>query len=130
MQGVDVKVEASRTRSPINSKRPRVLIYHYSPDTINIKKERKHFNVIIMNTVWETTRIPNRWRAPLNRADAVCVPSHQNKLAMRDSGVKVPIFIVPHGVNVRTFTPNNKKLPIKNAEGMQEERGARKTRCA
>ena len=117
LQGVNVKVEAARTRPPINSRRPRVLIYHYSPDTINIKKERKHFNVIIMNTVWETTRIPNRWRAPLNRADAVCVPSHQNKQAMRDSGVKVPIFIVPHGVNVRTFTPNNKKLPIKNADG-------------
>ncbi|MFC5468116.1 glycosyltransferase [Cohnella suwonensis] len=36
---------------------------------------------------------------------------------MRNSGVKVPIFIVPHGVNTRTFTPKNKKLPVKNANG-------------
>ncbi len=116
-QGVNTVVGSARKRSLRHSKRPRVLIYHYPPDTLNVKKERKHFNAIIVNTVWETSRIPNRWRSTINRVDAVCVPSRQNKQAMRNSGVKVPIFIVPHGVNGRTFNPWNRKLPLKNAKG-------------
>ncbi|WP_373230305.1 glycosyltransferase family 4 protein [Cohnella sp.] len=112
-QGVSTAVGAARSRSIQLSKKRKVLIYHYSPHTLNIRKERKHFNTIIINTVWETTRIPKRWRRTINQADAVCVPSLQNKQAMRNSGVRVPVFIVPHGVHARRFTPKSKKLPAK-----------------
>lgn len=112
-QGVRTAVGKARRRSTRLSKKRRVLIYHYSPNTLNIRKERKQFKTIIVNTVWETTRIPKRWRRPINQADAVCVPSIQNKQAMQRSGVRVPIFVVPHGVNARTFTPKKKKMPGK-----------------
>lgn len=112
-QGVNIAVGAVGSPKPLTSKMRKVLIYHHSPNTINIGKERKLFKTIIINTVWETTRIPKRWIKPINQADAVCVPSLQNKQAMLNSGIRVPIFIVPHGVNTRIFTPRKKKPPSK-----------------
>ncbi|MEX1029167.1 MAG: glycosyltransferase [Paenibacillaceae bacterium] len=85
-QGVNTVVGAERSRSKMR----KVLIYHYSPITLNIRKERKHFKTIIINTVWETTCIPKRWRRPINQADAVCVPSLQDKQTMRNSGIRIP----------------------------------------
>lgn len=111
-QGVNVKVgDVSRTNGSPRSKR--ILIYHHSPHTINFRKERAYFDHIILNTVWETSRIPNRWIPYMNRFDAVCVPSMQNKRAMINSGVRVPIYIVPHGVNTRKYTPSNRKISLK-----------------
>jgi len=107
--GVNVTISA-KSAAPIPQKN-RVLIYHYSLNSLNIKKERKHFKTIIINTVWETTRIPRRWIGKINQADAVCVPSHQNKQALLHSGIRIPIFIVPHGVHARMYTPKT-KLPL------------------
>ncbi|WP_243767070.1 glycosyltransferase [Paenibacillus agricola] len=36
----------------------------------------------------------------------------QNWTALKNSGVKIPVFIVPHGVNTQTFSPTNKKLSL------------------
>jgi glycosyltransferase involved in cell wall biosynthesis len=41
----------------------------------------------------------------------VCVPSLHNKKAMRNSGIRVPIYIVPHGVHATMFTPRKKTIP-------------------
>ncbi len=112
-QKVNIAVGAKRSRTTQTSKKHKVLIYHHSPNTLNVGKERKHFNTIIVNTVWETTRIPKRWIRPINQSDAVCVPSLQNKQALRNSGIKIPIFVVPHGVHARFFTPKKKKRPSK-----------------
>lgn len=116
-QGVSVKLDnrKSNDRSPSGARK--VLIYHYPPNRINLKKERQKYDVIILNTVWETTRIPRKWFPAINRFDAICVPSSQNKRALINSGVTVPIFIVPHGVNTRQFTPLNRKMSIKKANG-------------
>ncbi|SFT06585.1 glycosyltransferase [Paenibacillus sp. BC26] len=116
-RGVRVTVEASRRGRPLRMRGKKILIYHFSPNTINMRRARRQFDAIIMNTVWETTRIPKRWRVPLNQADAVCVPSKQNKRALINSGVRTPIHIVPHGVNARSFHPRNKKLHVKGAKG-------------
>jgi len=116
-QGVKVTVQGKRSRPPKKGGHRLVLLYHFTPNTIILRKERKHFNHIILNTVWETTKIPNQWRGNMNRFDAVFVPSLQNKTAMRRSGVKVPIFIVPHGINTKTFTPHNPKFRLSAAKG-------------
>ncbi|MBP1153350.1 MULTISPECIES: glycosyltransferase family 4 protein [unclassified Paenibacillus] len=133
-QGVDVKVDGrshqwtrnqSRTNTPITkfAQKPyaqnkrRVLIHHGPPSTINLKEERKRFDHIILNTVWETTKIPNQWLPNINKFDAVCVPSRHNKAAMRNSGVKIPIFIVPHGVHSYIYTPKNRKIRLIKTSG-------------
>jgi glycosyltransferase involved in cell wall biosynthesis len=94
-----------------------VLIYHYLPHSINMAAERKHYDRIILNTVWETTRIPNSWKPYMNQFDAVFVPSRQNKRALLDSGVKVPIFIIPHGVNTSVYRPDYPKPRLAGYEG-------------
>lgn len=106
-QGVRTIVGGGRTHR--RSRTKSVLIYHYPPHTLHFAKERKRFDRIIVNTVWETTRIPRRWVGPLNKADAVLVPSRHNQRAMRNSGVTSPVYIVPHGVNTRFFTPRRRR---------------------
>lgn len=101
-----VKAEGGR-------KTHRVLIFHHTPDSLNVAEERKRFDTIIVNTVWETTRVPKRWVRPLNGADAVLIPSRQNRQALRNSGVRVPIHIVPHGVHARYYAGLKRKWPSK-----------------
>ncbi len=128
-QGVDVKVEAGSKglaagsalarllHKPHIAGKRKILIYHYLPHTIRLKKERQKYSRIILNTVWETTRVPRNWFPNINRFDAVFVPSRHNKAALLRSGVKVPVYIVPHGVNTKQFAPQNKKLEVRGTAG-------------
>lgn len=115
-KGVDVRVgHLSVGNRPIIGKR--VLIYHNVPSHIQWGRVRSLFDPIILNTVWETSKTPNEWLSHMNRFDAVCVPSQHNKRALQNSGVTVPIYIVPHGVNTKVFHPHNKKFVLPHAAG-------------
>ncbi|GIP31287.1 glycosyltransferase [Paenibacillus sp. J2TS4] len=135
-QGVDVKIEAYRwgiplieidklekdrlkklIEKPYAKNKRKVLIYHSPPWKIDTKKERKQFDYLILNTVWEAARMPNSWLLTINQFDAACVPSTHNMEAMGNSGVHVPLFLVPHGVDTNKYKPENRKLSIKEAEG-------------
>lgn len=132
-QGVDVKVVNAATRplssyrssgqlpalinKPYSQGKTKVLIYHGLPHTLDMAQARKQYDYVVLNTVWETTRIPASWFPHINRFDAVFVPSVQNKIAMKTSGVKVPVYIVPHGVNTQQFTPSHKKMPLQVPKG-------------
>lgn len=112
-QGVDVKV-GNTSRGKASHGNKKILIYHHPPYRINFRKERAHFDHIILNTVWETSRLPHRWIPYMNRFDAVCVPSIHNKRALINSGVRIPIYIVPHGVNTTQYKPSNKKITLRD----------------
>ncbi|MEO6749166.1 MAG: glycosyltransferase [Casimicrobiaceae bacterium] len=47
-------------------------------------------------TAWETDRLPAHWRTLLDLADAVVVPSRQNRDVMLAAGVRAPLYVVPH----------------------------------
>ncbi|OAS16508.1 glycosyltransferase family 4 protein [Paenibacillus oryzisoli] len=115
-RGVDVRLGHLRM-----GKRPsigrRVLIYHDVPSHIQWHSERNAYDSIILNTVWETSRTPNAWLSHMNKFDAICVPTHHNKRALLNSGVTVPIYIVPHGVDTKVFHPNNQKFILPRADG-------------
>lgn len=49
-------------------------------------------------TMFESSRLPTDWIAPLNDLDAVIVPSTFCETVFRESGVSVPIHVVPLGV--------------------------------
>lgn len=116
-QGVNVKVGAAKHRKVLPDGTHRPLIYHHTADTIQFGKLRPYYKPIILNTVWETTRIPKRWRTNINKFDAVFIPSLQNKRALRASGVKVPIYVVPHGVHSKKYRPGTKKFSLSEAKG-------------
>lgn len=102
---------------PVAANKRKVLISHCPAGMVNIKKDRKKYDLIIINTVWETTKIPDRWVPIINHCDAVCVPCTQNMEAMKNSGINIPIYLVPHGAEPHKFRPENKKLQLKEADG-------------
>ena len=54
--------------------------------------------------VYETTRLHKDWPKFINNnVDAVMVGCEWNKQVFEDSGVKVPVFAVPHGINMSEY---------------------------
>ncbi|MFZ0044974.1 MAG: hypothetical protein WAL16_04010 [Streptosporangiaceae bacterium] len=47
-------------------------------------------------TTFEADRLPARWLAILSRYDGVLVPSRHSQRVCRDSGLSVPVTVVPH----------------------------------
>jgi glycosyltransferase involved in cell wall biosynthesis len=54
---------------------------------------------LFIYTMWEGSRLPAGWADTLNRARAVLVPTRFVARVCRDSGVRVPIEIVPQGAD-------------------------------
>lgn len=52
----------------------------------------------VLVTVCESNRIPQTWVDECNAATLVVVPSEWCRVAFLESGVKVPVEVVPHGV--------------------------------
>jgi glycosyltransferase involved in cell wall biosynthesis len=74
-----------------------VLIHtvpEYYPEWL--AKERRPGRRILGYTVWELERLPDHWPAILNQLDGVIVPCRWNERVFRNSGVTVPIHVVPH----------------------------------
>jgi glycosyltransferase involved in cell wall biosynthesis len=116
-QGVAVRLSPQDHRKPNAAQVKKVLIYHHLPSRMQWKKERSTYDFILLNTVWETSRLPRSWLPHMNKFDAVCVPSQHNRRVLRNCGVTVPIFVVPHGVDAREFHPNHPKLSLPAAAG-------------
>jgi glycosyltransferase involved in cell wall biosynthesis len=135
-QGVDVKIEpmsysndifigglnpdqVKRIQELINKpyadNKKKVLVYHAQPNGVAPDAERARYDKVVVLTVWETTKVPDNWIEPANKCDAVIVPSAQNIVALKDSGINVPLYMVPHGADIITYNPENPKLQLSNA---------------
>ena len=76
-----------------------MAIVHFVPEYYPhfIARERgRGTRCVVGHTVWETDRLPRHWPALINRLDAVIVPTGWNRQVFRDSGVEIPIWVVPH----------------------------------
>ncbi len=58
---------------------------------------------LFINTMWESSRLPDGWARHLNHARAVIVPTKFVGRVCRDSGVIVPIEIIPEGVDPEIY---------------------------
>lgn len=56
-------------------------------------------------TMLETTGIPKEWARQCNMMDEVWVPSHFNVETFRNSGVTVPIHVIPLGIDPDYYNP-------------------------
>jgi len=66
----------------------------------------------IAYTVWESTRLPDDWRAPLGRADAIWVPTEWNKAVFAANGLDPGrIHVVPEGIAPSRFHPAVPPVP-------------------
>jgi glycosyltransferase involved in cell wall biosynthesis len=71
------------------------------PDSFASQDRRLSQGSHIAITMFESSRIPPSWLAPLNECAAVIVPSWFACDAFRDSGVTAPISVIPLGVDER-----------------------------
>jgi glycosyltransferase involved in cell wall biosynthesis len=73
---------------------PEVGVQFLDPNSINI-----------LSCAWETTRLDPMWVDCCNKFDAVFVESRWSVDVFKDSGVKVPIHLVPNYVDASLFKP-------------------------
>jgi glycosyltransferase involved in cell wall biosynthesis len=59
---------------------------------------------LFINTMWESSALPTGWAAALNRARAVIVPTRFVARVCRESGVQVPIEVIPEGIDPAVYT--------------------------
>jgi glycosyltransferase involved in cell wall biosynthesis len=58
---------------------------------------------LFVNTMWESSRLPQDWPARLNRTRAVIVPTSFVRRVFRESGVTVPVEVVPQGIDPEVY---------------------------
>lgn len=73
-----------------------INIIHLTPENWHNFIQPGKYN--IGYTVWETSLLPTSWVPIINRVNEVWVPSQWNKLVFLDSGVTIPIKVVPHAL--------------------------------
>jgi glycosyltransferase involved in cell wall biosynthesis len=105
---------------------PGAIFYlqHCSP--FNLSKRTGMINIGI--TTWETSHLPPGWDSILNEMDEIWVASHFNRECFIESGVKVPVRILPYGVNTSRFNPGVTPLPAVPDTGITLEE-VRKSFC-
>jgi len=77
------------------------FIYHSTPNLWNTFNYKfKHLNEnkkIIGYTTWETNILPKKWVDHINNeVQEICCPSKYNLETFKNSGVTIPIKVVPH----------------------------------
>lgn len=58
---------------------------------------------LFIYTMWESSRLPTGWAEQINHAKAAIVPSKFVVKVFRDSGVTIPIEVVPDGVDPNVY---------------------------
>ncbi|MGC8625979.1 MAG: methyltransferase domain-containing protein [Acidimicrobiales bacterium] len=72
----------------------------------------------IGRTMFETDSLPVNWVDNCNRLDQVWVPSSFNAETFYKAGVRVPVHVVPGGVDTRRFRPGVVPLDVPEARGV------------
>jgi glycosyltransferase involved in cell wall biosynthesis len=61
-------------------------------------------------TAWETARMPANWVDGCNLMDEIWIPSYHNFQVLAASGVRPPVYVVPHCIDVLRFAPSQMRL--------------------
>jgi len=88
-----------------------VQIFHCIPPMQ--KRRKKHNKITIGIGIFETGKVPKYWVDILNQNTAVLAPSQFNVNILKESGVTVPIFYIPHCIDMAEFCPGDS---FKNVE--------------
>ena len=73
----------------------------WSPNTVHADHVPQESLVKIAYSELEGTAIPDQWVEALNKQfDLVAVPDEFYKIVYQECGVKIPIFVLPHGIDI------------------------------
>lgn len=103
------------TPDPVNEttegERPAgTLVLHADPQGWARCRELLRPTRVIGHTVWETERVPAKWRTEMQAADELWVPTRWNQRAF-EAAFDVPVVVVPHVVT--TATPAQPPIEIR-----------------
>lgn len=75
----------------------KIKILHVTPDSYKnyIEKDKYH----IGHLFWETSKLPKLWVDPCNKMQEIWTGTKYGAEVIRNSGVKVPITVIPEAVN-------------------------------
>jgi len=85
------------------------VILHLVPEYFPVWKKREAEKRVFGYTVWETDKLPAHWPPLLNMLDHLLVPSYWNKSVFAQSGISVPIDVIPHLIS--NPPPQSEELP-------------------
>lgn len=86
-------------------------VQHQVPDCI-VKDSRSKYPVAY--TIFEMTRVPKHWPSFCNQMAAVWTGSEYSREAFVESGVKVPVHVLPHAIDVEAYSPAGEAWQISN----------------
>ena len=79
-----------------------VKIIHLTPEHYELYKEPSVFNVGY--SIWETSKLHPSWPEYINKnVEMAFVGCGWNVVTYKESGVEIPIFKIPHGIDVSSF---------------------------
>jgi glycosyltransferase involved in cell wall biosynthesis len=78
-----------------------VVIVHLTPDLYPQYAERGKYNIGF--SAWETSLLHPKWANACSVMSELWVPCDWNVQAFKDSDVQVPIYKIPHGIDVDMF---------------------------
>lgn len=93
------------------------VIVHSTPDLWQHWTRFEQGKHIIGYTVWETSKLHPTWTVACNKADEVWVPCDWNMQVFEESGVKTPLYKIPHAIDV----PNLDAVPDFNLQGVSDD---------
>lgn len=88
--------------------RPHIWICHTWPP--RPKPPGRDRRVVMLP--WEYSQLPLKYVETLQRADEIWTASRFSANAIADSGVDVPIHVVPNGVDLDVFKPAGERYPL------------------
>lgn len=97
---------------PIGS--PYVLVQHYVADGFVPAAQAGY---VVGRTMFETDSLPPKWVSKCNEMDELWVPSEFNRETFRRAGVRVPMHLVPGGIDSSMYRPDVAPLQIEGLRG-------------
>lgn len=93
---------------------PYVIVQHYVADGFVPVPQAAY---VVGRTMFETDSLPPRWVARCNEMDELWVPSEFNRETFRRAGVRVPMHLVPGGIDSDLYRPDVKPLVVQGLRG-------------
>jgi len=100
--GADGKILESLVKKDIDYN---IVIMHCTPEFYH--KFQEPGKIMISYTIWETTKLHPDWIPYINNgAKKVLVGCEWNREVFKNSGITIPIGVIPHGLDVGKYKSN------------------------
>jgi glycosyltransferase involved in cell wall biosynthesis len=114
-KGMDDGIHAMYHRLHMNDVSPDApTVQHQVPDQFYTNPKAKRS---IGYTIFEMPRIPETWVASCNMMDAIWTGSAYSRDAFVATGVKAPVHVLPHAIDLDLFSPAAEPWKVSNRRG-------------